>query len=286
MRVADAAAAARGEIAPHALARDALPGRRILGRHVRPVALELLGYHLREAGERSLSHLGPRDPDHDRVVRADDHPGGDLGRAVLRPDDARAERDLQAQGEPCADRDGADDEGAASEVWSLGDHSLSPLYLRRGVNGLAHLLKRAAAADVGDSRVDVGIGWLRLVLQVRRHRHDHPGLAVAALGHVVVDPRFLHLVQHAAVRQALYRGDALAFGRGDGEHAGADRLAVEVHRAGAAHRDAAAVLGTGEADLLPDSPEKGRVGVDVDLERSAVDRQARHGLSSWGGWEY
>src|SRR3989442_6172831 len=130
----------------------------------------------------------------------------------------------------------------------------SPLCLRRGVNGLAHLLKRAAAADVGDSCVDVGIGWLRLVLQERRHRHDHPGLAVAALGHVVVDPRFLHLVQHAAVRQALYRGDAPAFGRGDREHAGADRLAVEVHRAGAAHRDAAAVLGAGEADLLPDSP--------------------------------
>src|SRR5436309_12691924 len=126
MRVADATAATRGEIAPHAFARDALAGRRILGRHFRPVALELLGYHLREAGERSLSHLGPRDPDHDRVVRADDHPGGDLGRAVLRPDDARAERDLQAQGEPRADRGGADDEGAASDVWSLGDHSLSP----------------------------------------------------------------------------------------------------------------------------------------------------------------
>src|SRR5437899_6054004 len=124
MRVADATAATRGEIAPHAFARDALAGRRILGRHLRPVALKLLGHHLREARKRSLSHLGPRDPDHDRVVRADDHPGGDLGRAVLGADDARAERDLQAQGEP--DRGGTDDEGAASDVWSLGDHSLSP----------------------------------------------------------------------------------------------------------------------------------------------------------------
>src|SRR5437899_3425628 len=80
-----------------------------------------------------------------------------------------------------------------------------PLCLRRGVNGLAHLLERAAAADVGDPRVDVGIGRLRLVLQERRHRHDHPGLAVAALGHLVVDPRLLHRVQGAAGREARAR---------------------------------------------------------------------------------
>ena len=113
---ADAAAAARGEVAPRALARDALAGRRVLGRHLRPVALELLGHQLGEAGERALPHLGARDPDHDRVVRADDHPGVDLGRAVLRADDARAERDLQAQREPAADRGGADDEGATIDL--------------------------------------------------------------------------------------------------------------------------------------------------------------------------
>src|SRR5213594_2131436 len=95
-----------------------------------------------------------------------------------------------------------------------------PLCLRRGVNGLAHLLERAAAADVGDPRVDVGVGRLRLVLQQRRHGHDHPGLAVAALGHVVVDPRLLHLVQDAAAREALDRGDLLALGHADGHDAG------------------------------------------------------------------
>src|SRR6059036_832805 len=140
-----------------------------------------------------------------------------------------------------------------------------PLCLRRGVNGLTHLLVRAAAADVGDPRVDVGIGRLRLVLQERRHRHDHPGLTVAALGHLVVDPRFLHLMQGGASRQALDRGDLLALRRGDGQDAGADRLAVHVHRAGATHRDAASVLGAGEAGLLPDRPQQGRAGTDVDL---------------------
>src|SRR6201996_593972 len=64
-----------------------------------------------------------------------------------------------------------------------------------GVNRFTHLLEGAAAADIGDGVVDVGIGWLRLVLQQRRHRHDHAALAVAALRHVEADPGLLHLVQ-------------------------------------------------------------------------------------------
>src|SRR3989442_4444643 len=151
-----------------------------------------------------------------------------------------------------------------------------PLCLRRGVNGLAHLLERPAAADVGDPRVDVGVGRLRLVLEECRHCHDHPGLAVAALGHLEVDPRLLDLVQGGAARQTLDRGDLLALGRADRQHAGADRLAVEVHRAGSAHRDAAAVLGAGEAGLLANRPQKGCARIDLELEGFAVDRQARH----------
>ena len=38
----------------------------------------------------------------------------------------RAERDVQAEGEPAADGGGADDEGAAIDLRSLGDHGRSP----------------------------------------------------------------------------------------------------------------------------------------------------------------
>src|SRR5215467_6590885 len=155
-----------------------------------------------------------------------------------------------------------------------------PLCLCRGVNRLADLLEGAAAADVGDPRVDVGVGRPGLLLQERRDRHDHPGLTVAALGYVEIDPGLLHFVQKAAVGQALDRRDLLAFRRGDGQHAGSDRLAVEVDRAGAAHRDAAAVLGAREPDLLTDRPQQGRGRTDVDLLSLAVDGQARHGHSS------
>src|SRR5215468_9611107 len=52
------------------------------------------------------------------------------------------------------------------------------------VDGRAHLLEGAAAANVGDGAIDVGVGRLRLLLQERRDRHDHPALAIAALRHV------------------------------------------------------------------------------------------------------
>src|SRR5262245_53995088 len=57
-----------------------------------------------------------------------------------------------------------------------------------GVDRRAHLMEGAATADIGDAGVDVGVGGLGLLLEQRRHRHDHPTLAVAALRHVVLDP--------------------------------------------------------------------------------------------------
>ena len=78
-----------------------------------------------------------------------------------------------------------------------------------------------------------------------------PGLAVAALRHVDLGPGLLHRVR-AVARQA-FDGDDLVGGLARLPHrdrAGALHLAVDVHRAGAALRDAAAVFGAGQADLL------------------------------------
>src|SRR5262245_8487365 len=150
--------------------------------------------------------------------------------------------------------------------------------LRNGMDRFAHLLEGAAAADVRDRGVDIRVGRLRLLREQRRHRHDHSRLAVAALRHVVPDPGFLHLGQLAALREAFDGGDLLAHRRADRERARTHRRAVDVHGAGAALRDAAAVLGSGEADLLADRPQQGRVVVDVDVESLAVDGQPSH----WG----
>ncbi|MGY3508453.1 hypothetical protein ACVIQY_001428 [Bradyrhizobium sp. USDA 3051] len=114
LRRADAAAAAGREIAPDALAGDALARCRIFGRDLRPVAFEFLGDELGKAGEGALAHFGAGDADDDGVVGPDHDPGADLRGAVGRADHGgTAEGDIEADCETCADRGGADDEGTA-----------------------------------------------------------------------------------------------------------------------------------------------------------------------------
>src|SRR5205085_11538787 len=109
VRLADAAAAAGGEVTPGALALNALAGRRVFDFDFRPVALELLGDELREAGDRALYHFGANDADVDAVVGADGDPDADLGRAVLRARDARAaERQAKSERETTGDGGGRD----------------------------------------------------------------------------------------------------------------------------------------------------------------------------------
>jgi hypothetical protein len=53
-----------------------------------------------------------------------------------------------------------------------------------------------------------------------------------------------------------------------------------MHGTGAALRDAAAVFGTGKADLFPDHPQQGRAGIDIDRLGLAIDCKACHLYSS------
>src|SRR6185369_17139013 len=78
------------------------------------------------------------------------------------------------------------------------------------VDRFAHLLEGAAAADVGHRRVNLRVGGIRGLRKQRGRRHDHAGLAVAALRHVMREPGLLHLVQLAVRRQAFDGGDLLA----------------------------------------------------------------------------
>src|SRR5215469_16172943 len=67
--------------------------------------------------------------------------------------------------------------------------AISPLLRRRrGVDRSADPRIGAAAADIGDRRIDFGVARLRFLLQERRHRHDHAALTIAALRDIVGDP--------------------------------------------------------------------------------------------------
>src|SRR5262245_7236631 len=145
-----------------------------------------------------------------------------------------------------------------------------------GVDRRAYLLVGAAAADIRDVGIDVGIGRFRLVLEERRHRHDHPGLAIAALRHVVVEPGLLHLVQHAVLRQSLDRGDLPAGDRAQWHRARAHRHTIDMDGAGAALGDATAVLGAGQAHSIPQHPQERGGGIDIDLMCLSIDGEISH----------
>src|SRR5215831_10890317 len=165
-------------------------------------------------------------------------------------------------------------------IWRVEFMAASRSRVRRGVNGRAHLLIGAAAADVGDGVVDVGIGGLGLLLEERRHRHDHAALAIAALRHVVIEPGLLHPVQDAVRGKPLDGGDRLAGDRAHRDRAGAHRDPVHMNRAGAALRDAAAVFRSSKADRVPQCPKERRVGLDIDVVGLAIDRQGWHSATS------
>src|SRR5262249_12205645 len=75
LRTADATAAAGRHVAPDALAGEILVGIDVQGAHLAPVALQLLGDELREAGVGALAHLRARDADHAAAVGPYHHPG-------------------------------------------------------------------------------------------------------------------------------------------------------------------------------------------------------------------
>src|SRR5256714_8666861 len=140
------------------------------------------------------------------------------------------------------------------------------------MDGGADTLIGAGAADVGHGRIDGGVRWMRLLGGRRRGRHDRARWAVAALRHVFRDPRPLHRVR-AVLGQAFDGGDALVGDGGDGQHASARGRAVQVHRARAALRDAAAELGARESERVAQHPEQRRVGRDVDRLTLAVESE-------------
>src|SRR5262245_26659565 len=100
---------------------------------------------------------------------------------------------------------------------------------------------RSAAAKISSERIlDVGLAWLRASCQEGCCLHDHTVNAIAALRRLFLDEGALHRVQIVRRAQSFERHDLAVFvKRGQRQHAGADRLAIEVHGTGAALRETA-----------------------------------------------
>src|SRR5580704_5467694 len=135
----------------------------------------------------------------------------------------------------------------------------------------------AAAADIAIHMAnDVVAARILIAGEQRGGLHDLPGLAIAALRHLQIEPGFLQRMV-AIGRQALDGGDVLARHHGDGRLARAHRLAVEMHRAGAAHAGAAAVFRAGELEVFPDHPEQRCLRTGIHTCRLVIDGEGdRH----------
>src|ERR1700693_5270352 len=153
--------------------------------------------------------------------------------------------------------------------------------LRRIADRDMDALITAAPTDVAVHRlVDLLVGRRRHFCQQRRRLHDLAGLAVAALRHTDIAPCHLHGVLALGVEtldgDARFAGDAR-----HGDRAGAHGLAVEVNRAGAAQRDAAAELRPGQAELVAQVPHERHRRVAVETARLSIHTYADHASLRW-----
>jgi hypothetical protein len=129
--------------------------------------------------------------------------------------------------------------------------------LRRGAfDRLPNPAVGTAPAHVHDL-VDVGIRGVPVRAEQRRGLHDLPGLAEAALRHVLVELCLLYGVQPALGSQALDRGDLLSHDIGGSEGADLNRFAVHVAGARATDADSASILGSGHTEQVAQHPERG-----------------------------
>src|SRR5260221_7870994 len=142
-------------------------------------------------------------------------------------------------------------------------------------------MRAAAAFETAERAADLGIAGMRIVGEERRRGHDPAIDAVAALRHLLVDIGLLYLMRLLRRAEPGEGGDLAAGRRRERRDAGADCGAVEMDRAGAALREAAAEMRVGEAEIAAEGVEQGHLGIGLDARRLAVELEGnafRHGI--------
>src|SRR6185437_6592640 len=141
---------------------------------------------------------------------------------------------------------------------------------------------RAATAEIAGERLPhLAVAGLRIALQQGRRRHDHAVDAIAALRRLLVDEGLLDGMRLVDGAETLDGGDLLARRQGDREGAGAHRLAVDDHRAGAALSETAAEFCAVQLEVVAQHIEEGGIFLRVHPVPGAVDGELDgigHGL--------
>src|SRR5262245_8457300 len=133
--------------------------------------------------------------------------------------------------------------------------------------------------EAGESVLDLGVGRLLVAAEQRRRGHDPAVDAVAALRHLLLDIGLLQRMRLLGRAEAGERDDLGSADCRNRRDAGADRLPVEMHGAGAALRKAAAEMRIVEAEVVAQRIEQRHIGIGVDRVDLAVDVEvyASHG---------
>src|SRR5438876_7985472 len=138
-------------------------------------------------------------------------------------------------------------------------------------------VRSAAALEPGEGVAQLRVARLRVLLEVSRGGH-HPAVdAVAALRHLLLDIRRLQRVRLVRRAEALEGGDRPAARGGDRQHARAHRLAVQVHGASSALREAAAEVGVVETEIVAQGVQQRHLRLGVDGNAPAVDGELEAG---------
>src|SRR5438309_8095903 len=145
---------------------------------------------------------------------------------------------------------------------------------RRGRDRLDDVHVPGAAAEVAlQALPDVVLGRGRVLLEKVGGRHDEAGGAVAALQAVLIPESLLDRMQRAVRTRQPFDGLDLATIGLNREHgAGFHRLAVDVHRAGAALAGVAPDVGACQPDDIAEIVHQEKSCFDLVLMAAAVDR--------------
>jgi hypothetical protein len=144
------------------------------------------------------------------------------------------------------------------------------------VDCVFNALVSPAAADVaGHSLFYLTIGGLWIFQEQGRGLHDLPGLAITALRHIQLSPRFLNRM--IAGRMKAFNGCDFPIGNiGHGRNAGAYGLLIDDNGACTAQSLAAAEFRTGQSDLVAKKPKQRKIRIAVPSLFLSVDFQFGH----------
>jgi hypothetical protein len=147
------------------------------------------------------------------------------------------------------------------------------------VNSRANTMIRIAAADIAAQRIIyIVVGRLSVCIQKGDRRHDLARLAVAALGHIEFCPGRLNDFRDLS-GYALDGYDTAIDNFGDSRLAGPYRLTIDENGACSAKSLAAAVLGTGQTEIVPQDPKQRLGRINIKIPRLAIQGNSHRGSS-------